>query len=307
VNRGSSQNSPDIHPTAIVDPGARLAPGVRVGPYSIIGPHVTLGENTIVHGHVTIVGHTTVGTSCEFYSGCVIGEPPQDLKYRGEPTRVLIGDFNVFREQVTAHPGTAGGGGVTSVGNHNLFMIGMHIGHDVRIGSHCIFANLCLLAGHVLVEDFVTVGGHVGIHHFTTVGKHAMIGGMTKVAADVPPFLLTAGTRNSRQEVRMVNGVGLKRCGLFTEAQIRALKEAYMRLFSRSARQGPIVPAIHQLKAESADSNVHYLCDFLLRSFECGRHGRYLESLRPASQPVSRPPGVDDAVAASADQVQRKV
>jgi UDP-N-acetylglucosamine acyltransferase len=299
LNRSATDSSAEIHPSALVEPGARLAPGVRIGPFSLIGPHVSLGENTVVHSHVTITGRVTVGRNCRFYPGCVIGEGPQDLKYRGEPTQLVIGDNNVFREQVTAHPGTVGGGGFTRIGNHNLLMVGSHIGHDVIIGSHCILANMCLLAGHVVIEDFVTIGGHVGVHHFTTVGKHSMIGGMTRIATDVPPFLLTAGMRSSRQEVRMVNGVGLKRCGFFSEAQIRALKLGYMRLFSRNARQGPMLRAVHELKAESTDTNVQYLCDFLLRSFECGRHGRYLESLRPAHQAVSRPPGVDDRSSAS--------
>ena len=289
MNRALAYETPEVHSLAVVDPAARLGRGVRVGPCSVIGPHVVLGEGCIVHNNVTITGHTTVGRNTEFYPGCVIGAKAQDLKYRGGKTTLQIGDDNVFREHVTAHPGTEGGGGVTRVGNNNLFMIGMHVGHDLTIGNHCILANLCLLAGHVVIEDYVTIGGHVGLHHFTTIGKHAMVGGMTKIAADVPPFLTVAGTRSSRQEVRMVNGVGLKRCGLFTEAQIRNLKKAYMRLFSRRARGKPILQAIQELKADSTDENVHYLCDFLLRSFECGRHGRYLESLRQ-TPPVPPPP-----------------
>jgi UDP-N-acetylglucosamine acyltransferase len=293
VTRGSLEQVQEVHSLACVDPGARLGMGVRVGPFCSIGPHVAIEDGAVLHDHVTVTGHTTIGKNCEFYPGCVIGSRPQDLKYRGERTELLIGNGNVFREQCTANPGTAGGGGITRIGDHNLFMAGVHIGHDAVIGDHCILANLCLLAGHVVIEDYVTVGGHVGIHHFTTVGRHAMIGGMTKVAADVPPFLLVASTRSSRQEVRMVNGEGLKRCGLFSEEQIMALKAAYMRLFSRRARTKPVLRIIHELKAETSDENVQYLCDFLLRSFECGRNGRYLESLRPRKQAPSKPLGVD--------------
>jgi UDP-N-acetylglucosamine acyltransferase len=271
----------DIHPLAVVDSAARVGHGVRIGPFCVIGPDVTIGDGCVLHNNVTVIGHTIIGRNCEFFPGCILGARPQDLKYKGEDTTLEIGDHNVFREQITAHPGTAGGGGVTRIGDHNLLMVGIHIGHDVIIGSHCILANLCLLAGHVVLEDYVTVGGHVGVHHFTTIGKYAMVGGMTKIASDVPPYLTVAGTRSSRQEVRMVNGVGLKRRG-FTEEQIRVLKSAFMRLYSRRARTGgvPITRTIHELKAESKNEHVQYLCDFLLRSMECGRQGRYLESLR---------------------------
>lgn len=286
-----SQEAREVHPLAVVSPAARIGRGVRVGPFSCIGPDVTIGDGTIIHDHVSITGRTALGRNCVVYPGCVLGCPPQDLKFRGEPTLLQFGDDNVLREQVTAHPGTAGGGGITRIGNGNLLMAGVHLGHDVIIGNHCILANLCLLAGHVLLEDYVTLGGHVGVHHFTTLGKYSMVGGMTKIAADVPPFLTVAGTRSSRQEVRTVNGVGLKRRG-FSEEQILAIKSAFMRIFSRRARAGgvPIARAVHELRAESRDQNVLYLCEFLLRSFECGRQGRYLESLRTTS-PYARQEG----------------
>jgi UDP-N-acetylglucosamine acyltransferase len=265
-----------------------LGVGVTVGPFSVIGRDVHVGDGTVVHNHVTLTGFTRVGQRCTFYPGCIIGCPPQDLKFRGEQTTIEIGDDNVFREQVTMHPGTRGGGGVSRLGDRNLLMAGVHVGHDVRIGHDCILANLCLLAGHVVLEDFVTIGGHAGVHHFTTLGKYSMVGGMTKIAADVPPFMTVAGTRSSRQEIRMVNGVGLQRRG-FSEEQIRVLKSAFMRLFSRRARASgvPITRTVQELRAESRDPNVQYLCEFLTRSFECGRQGRYLESLR-TSPPVPR-------------------
>jgi len=282
VTRAATEQDQGVHALAVVEPGARIGRGVRIGPFSYVGADVSIGDGTVIHNHVSLTGRTSLGRNCIVYPGCVLGCPPQDMKYRGEPTTLEIGDDNVLREQVTAHPGTAGGGGVTRLGNGNLLMAGVHVGHDVIMGNHCILANLCLLAGHVVIEDYVTIGGHAGVHHFATLGKYSMVGGMTKIAADVPPFLTVAGTRSSRQEVRMVNGVGLARRG-FSEEQIRALKSAFMRVFSRRARgRGvPISQAVHELRAESLDENVLYLCDFLLRSFECGRQGRYLESLRP--------------------------
>ena len=285
MNKAVTQDDTSIHPLAVIEDGARIGRGVCIGPFSLIGARVTLGDGCIVHNHVSITGNTAIGDRCELYPGCVMGAKPQDLKYHGEHTRLEIGNDNVFREQVTAHPGTDGGGGLTRIGDHNLFMAGTHVGHDVIIGNRCIMANLCLLAGHVFIEDYATIGGHVGVHHFTTIGKHSMIGGMTKIAADVPPFMTVAGTRNSRQEIRMVNGVGLKRRG-FTEEQIRNLKVAFMRLFSRRARSSgvPITRAVAEIRADTVDENVIYLCDFLSRAFECGRHGRYLESLRTADK-----------------------
>jgi UDP-N-acetylglucosamine acyltransferase len=281
VNRTLTDQQTSIHATAVVDPESRIGHGVHIGPFCVIGPHVTLGDGCRLHNNVTVTGYTDVGPGCEFFAGCVLGTIPQDLKYRGEKTRLVIGNDNIFREHVTAHPGTPGGGGVTRIGAHNLIMIGAHVGHDANIHNHCIVANNVLLAGHVLIEDFVTVGGAVAIHHFVTVGKYAMVAGMTRVSADVPPFLTVASTRTNRQEVRMVNGVGLQRRG-FSHEQIRNLKTAYMRLFSRRARATgvPIARTIADIKAEDPDENVAYLCDFLLRSFECGRKGRYLESLR---------------------------
>lgn len=266
---------------AVVHPAASIGEDVHIGPFCVVGEHVRLGDGCHLHNNVTIAGHTTVGAHTVFFPGCIIGAAPQDLKYRGGPTKLEIGEHNIFREYVTAHPGTEVGGGITRLGNHNLFMGAIHIGHDVFIGDHCILANEVLLAGHVVIEDHVTIGGHTGVHHFTSIGKLAMVGGMTKVTSDVPPFLTVASTRSTRQEVRAVNGVGLKRNN-FSEEEILRLKQAYMRMFSRRARSSgiPITDTIQAILAETNDENVKYLCAFLLRSFECGRRGRYLESLR---------------------------
>ena len=271
-----------IHPTAIVSPGARLGRGVEIGAYSFVGPNVVLGDGCKLHHHASIEGHTTLGEACEVFPQAVLGAPPQDLKYDGERTTLEIGTHNIFREMVTAHPGTGNGGGVTRIGDHNLFLIGVHVAHDCRIGDHCIIANYVQFAGHVHVESHVNMGGHCAAHHFVTIGRHAFVGGMTRVSADVPPFMIVVAARGNRTEARMVNGVGLQRSG-FTYEDIAALKDAYMRLFSRKARMSGTgirerVQSI--LNTTPLNPQVEYLANFLMRSFAHGRHGRYLESLR---------------------------
>jgi UDP-N-acetylglucosamine acyltransferase len=277
-----------IHPTAVVDPGAEIGRDVEIGPYSVVGPHVRIGDGCRLQHHVTIEGHTSLGEGCEVFPQAVLGTAPQDLKYRGEPTTLEIGRGNIIREMVTLHPGTGNGGGVTRIGDGNLLMIGVHVGHDCQIGSHCIVANHVQFGGHVHLEDHVNMGGQSGVHHFVTIGKHAFVGGMTRVSADVPPYLVVVAARGNRTEVRMVNGVGLKRSG-YSEDDISALKSAYMRIFARRARLSGI--AIHDrveavLNTQPLNPCVKYLCEYLLRSFAHGRHGRYLESLR--ADPVHR-------------------
>lgn len=277
-----------IHPTAIIEKGAQLGRDVEVGPYSVIGPHVVLGDRCLLHNHVTIAGHTTLGESCEIFPQAILGTPPQDVKFRGERTTLEIGCHNIFREMVTVHPGTGNGGGITRIGDRNLFLIGVHIAHDCLVGSRCIFANYVQLAGHIHVEDCVNMGGHSAVHHFVTIGRHAFIGGMTRVAADVPPYVIVVAARGTRSEPRMINGVGLQRSG-FSQDDIAALKDAFMKIFSRRARLSGItmrdrVQAV--IDAGFVGPHVEYLCDSLMRSFAHGRNGRYLESLR--ADPVHR-------------------
>lgn len=277
-----------IHPTAIIGRGAKLGRNVEIGAYSVVGPHVVIGDGCKIHHHATIDGYTTLGDQCEVYPQAVLGTPPQDIKYAGERTLLEIGKGNVFREMVTAHPGTGNGGGVTRIGDGNLFLIGVHVAHDCQIGNGCIIANYVQFAGHVHVEDRVNMGGHCAVHHFVTVGKHAFVGGMTRVSSDVPPFMVVVAARGSRTETRMVNGVGLQRSG-YSEEDIAALKAAYMRIFSRRARlSGVGIRDRVQIVLESKPLHppVEYLCEFLLRAFAHGRHGRYLESLR--ADPVRR-------------------
>ncbi len=271
-----------IHPTAIVNPGAVIARDVEIGPYSVIGADVRLGEGCRVHHHATIEGHTTLGPGCEVYPQAVLGMPPQDIKFHGERTTLEIGERNIIREMVTVHPGTGNGGGVTRIDDGNLLLIGVHIAHDCRIGKNCILANYVQLAGHVHIEDNVNIGGNTAIHHFVTVGKHAFVGGMTRVSSDVAPFMIVVAARGNRAEVRMVNGVGLQRSG-YSHEDIGALKRAYMKLFSRRARLSgtAIRERVEEvLESENLNPHVAYLCEFLMRSFAHGRHGRYLESLR---------------------------
>jgi len=261
---------------------------VEIGAYSYIGPNVVLRDECRVHHHATVDGYTTLGPGCEVFPQAVLGTPPQDIKFRRERTVLEIGRGNVFREMVTIHPGTANGGGLTSIGDDNLFLVGAHVAHDCRIGNKCILANYVQFAGHVHVEDQVNMGGHSGVHHFVTVGRHAFVGGMTRITADVPPFMIVVAARGTRSEVRMVNGVGLQRSG-YSNDDIAALKRAFMRLFSRRARINatPIRDRVKALLSEeTVNEHVRYLCEFLMRSFAHGRHGRYLEALR--ADPVNR-------------------
>jgi UDP-N-acetylglucosamine acyltransferase len=277
-----------IHPTAIVAPGAKLGRDVEIGPYCVVGPRVVLGDGCRLHHQATVDGDTVLGARCEVFPQAVLGTRPQDVKYSGEDTQLRIGERNVFREMVTVHPGTGNGGGLTTIGDGNLLLIGVHIAHDCHIGSNCIIANYVQVAGHVRIEDHVNMGGASAVHHFVTVGKHAFVGGMTRVSADVPPFMVVVAARGTRSEVRMVNGVGLQRCG-YSHEDIGALKDAYQKLFSRRARlSGTGIRERVQALLESEPLNPHvaYLCECLMRSFTHGRHGRYLESLR--ADPVHR-------------------
>ncbi len=277
-----------IHPTAIVSPGAQIGRDVHVGPYCVVGPRVVLGNGCKLHHHATVEGDTVLGEGCDVYPQAVLGTAPQDVKYAGEHTMLRIGKRNVIREMVTLHPGTANGGGITSIGDGNLLLIGVHVAHDCHIGNNCIIANYVQFAGHVHVENHVNMGGASAVHHFVTIGRHAFVGGMTRVSADVPPYMVVVAARGSRSEVRMINGVGLQRSG-YTYEDIGALKDAYQRLFSRRARlsgTGIRERVQRLLETESLNPHVQYLCEFLMRSFTHGRHGRYLESLR--ADPVHR-------------------
>ncbi len=215
-----------VHPTAVVSPGARIGEGTEVGPYATIGPCVAVGRNCRIGASCVIDGETSIGDETEIYPFASIGLPPQDLKYRGEPTRLVIGPRNVFREFVTIHRGTAGGGGITSIGADNLFMAYAHVAHDCHVGNHTIFGNAATLGGHVTVEDFATVSAYSGVHQFCRVGRHAFVGGYTVVTRDALPFAKTVG---NRARIYGVNAIGLARRG-FSADLIDQLRRAYRQL-----------------------------------------------------------------------------
>lgn len=235
----------DIHPTAIVERGAVVGDGASVGPYCVVGSEVELGAGVRLVSHVAVAGRTVVGAGTVIYPFASIGHPPQDLKFRGEPSRLTIGRDNVIREHVTMNPGTEGGGMETSVGDGCLFMVGAHVAHDCHIGSHVIMANNATLGGHVVVGDFAILGGLAAVHQFVRIGPHAMIGGMSGVEQDVIPYGLVTGERAA---LTGLNLVGLKRRG-FERDEIESLRNAYRFLFGpegtlaeRVARVGSLYP-----------------------------------------------------------------
>jgi UDP-N-acetylglucosamine acyltransferase len=218
-----------VHPTAIIDPSAELADGVDVGPYTVIEADVVVDEGTRIGPHCRLAGPTTIGKRNLFESHCSVGAPPQDLKYAGEPTRLEIGDDNTIREFVTMHRGTPGGGGVSTIGSHNLFMAYAHVAHDCLVGSHTIFANAATLAGHVEVRDHSTIGAFTAVHQFCRVGQHAFLGGFTVAIKDCLPFMRTVGGRPAK--CYGPNSIGLERKG-FSEASRSALKRLWRLLYS---------------------------------------------------------------------------
>ena len=217
-----------IHKTAIVDPKAKISSNITIGAYSIIGPDVEIDENTIIHSHVNISGHTKIGKENKIFPFASIGSDPQDLKYNGEETRLIIGDKNTIREYVTINPGTKGGGGKTLIGDNCLFMISSHVAHDCLVGNNVIIANNVPLGGHATIEDNVVIGGNSAVQQFTRIGKMAMIGGMTGVLNDVIPYGLSTGNRNSLQGLNLI---GLRR-SKFENKEILGLSEAYKGIFA---------------------------------------------------------------------------
>ena len=217
-----------IHETAIIDTKTKISSNVSIGPYTVIGPDVEIGENTIIHSHVNIAGHTKIGKRNKIYPFASIGNDPQDLKYNGEKTKLIIGDKNIIREYVTINPGTVNDGGKTIIGNNCLFMISSHVAHDCLVGNNVIIANNVPLGGHVIVEDNVVIGGNSAVQQFTRIGKMAMIGGMTGVLHDVIPYGLSTGNRNSLQGLNLI---GLRRAK-FENKEILGLSEAYKNIFS---------------------------------------------------------------------------
>jgi UDP-N-acetylglucosamine acyltransferase len=223
-----------IHPSAIVEDGARLGTGIEIGPFCHIGSQTTLGDGVRLVSHVVVAGDTTVGARTIVYPFASIGHPPQDLKYRGEPVRLSIGEDCIIREGVTMNPGTAGGGSETLVGPRSVFLANAHVAHDCRIGEGVVFSNNVMLAGHVQVGDFAILGGGAAVHQFTRIGAHAFIGGLAGVENDVIPFGIALGNRAG---LAGLNVVGLKRRG-FPHETIHELRRAYKMLFNGGGASG---------------------------------------------------------------------
>jgi UDP-N-acetylglucosamine acyltransferase len=246
-----------IHATAIVHPEAQLDSSVEVGPYAVIGAKVRIGPLCQVGSHAVIEGDTTLGARNRVFPFAAVGGPPQDLKYAGEATRLVIGDDNLIREFSTLHIGTQGGGGVTRIGDKNLFMAYSHVAHDCVVGNGCVLANSVALAGHVELGDHVIMGGLSAVHQYTRIGKHAFIAGGAMVAMDVPPYCTARG---DRAELAGLNTVGLSRHG-FSEEQINRIKDAYKILFR--SKMG-LNEALSKLKAEhGGHREIDHLIEFL--------------------------------------------
>lgn len=261
---------PNIHPTAIVDSKAEVADDVEIGPYSCVGPDVTLAAGCRLGAHVNLTGRTSVGARTRIAPFASLGTPPQSVHYRGEPTRLVIGSDCDIREGVTMNVGTAGGGGVTEVGDRGFFMAYCHIAHDCKVGSDAIFANSAMLGGHCVLGDYVFMGGIAAAHQFTRIGAHAMIGGAAGLRGDVIPFGIAAGPKG---RLEGVNVVGMKRRN-FSRQTIYAVRAAYRMLFD--SKLGSFAQRIDQVDAQfGSDEAVAQIVTFVRRPWK-----------RPISQPV---------------------
>ncbi len=249
-----------IHPSAVVDPGAELGNDVEIGPFAVVGPGVILHDGVWIGPQAVVMGPSEIGAGSRIFSFAAIGGDPQDLKYRGEPSRVIIGERNTFREGCTVNRGTVGGGGVTRIGSDNLFMAGSHVAHDGQVGNHCVFANYAAIAGHVVVHDRAILGGFSGVHQHSRVGRCAMVSGGAMAALDVPPFTIAQG---DRARLYGLNLVGLRRAGISGAVQ-QALKQAYREIFHQGQ---PFRIALEQAREAWADvPEVIELVEFMERS-----------------------------------------
>jgi UDP-N-acetylglucosamine acyltransferase len=245
-----------IHPSAVIAAGAVVPESCSVGPFCTIGPEVVLGEDCKLISHVVLDGRTRIGARNTFYPFCSVGVAPQDLKYNGEPTETVIGDDNTIRENVTISRGTVGGGGITRMGSNCLLMTSVHIGHDSRVGSHCILANAATLAGHVLIEDYVTLGAFCPVHQYCTVGAYAFIGGGTIVTQDVLPFSLTSARRENK--AFGINKIGLQRRG-FSADRLDRLQKAYRLLLAGKMNTAQALEKMRSLEGDDVSLLVTFI------------------------------------------------
>lgn len=271
-----------IHPTAIVDASAKLASSVVIGPWCTVGPRVEIGEDTVLRPHVHITALTRIGKANTFHPYCVVGGDPQDLKWHGEPTWLEMGDYNTVREHATIHRGTGNGGGMTQIGSHNLLMCNVHIAHDCVIGNHTILANNVMLAGHIHIEDYANLGGGAGVHHFARIGYCAFVGAMSRVAKDVPPFMLCEG---SPAAIRGFNQVGMSRLG-YDEKEVEAVKDAFKRIFR--TKGGSAASEMKGLRAAHPKSQALARIMAALQQISGGVNGRALETARTDDKRAAR-------------------
>ncbi len=251
--------SASIHPSAVVENGANIAAGCQIGPFCHVGPEVTLHEGVVLKSHAVVTGLTEIGAETVIFPFANIGDIPQDLKYAGEKTQLIVGKRNRIREGVTMNTGTDGGGGITRVGDDNLFMTGAHVGHDAIVGNHVVVANQSAIAGHCIIEDGVIIGGLSGIHQFVRIGRGAIIGAVTMVTNDVIPYGLVQGPRGTLDGLNLV---GLKRRGVAKE-DITALRAAYQAL---AQGEGAFQERARRLSEEAPNSQyVRDVVDFVLK------------------------------------------
>ncbi len=274
---------PMIHPTAVVHPGAKIHSTATVGPYSVIGEHVTIGAGTEVMAHVVIEGWTEIGSHNRISPGAVIGGEPQDLKYRGAPSKVIIGDHNRIRECVTVNRATHEDE-ATVIGSHNLFMAYVHIAHNCCLGDHIVIANAVALAGHVTIESRAVLGGMSGFHQFVHVGKLSMVGAMSRVERDVPPFMMVQG---QPVRVRGINSVGLERAGIADDTEGYLLIRKAYRLLYRSDQ--PLAEALDALSQFPANAEVDHLRNFLAVSISDRRRGPIPPSIKGQPEAEDEP------------------
>jgi UDP-N-acetylglucosamine acyltransferase len=249
-----------VHPTTLVEPGAELAAGVSIGPFAIVGPEVRVGPGTSIGSHTVLEGRMAIGAECRIGSHVVIGAPPQDVKYHGEPTQVVIGDRCLIREFATIHRASVGGSGVTSIGPDCFIMAYAHVAHDCQVGEQVIMANLASLAGHVQIGSFVVIGGMTGIHQFVRIGDYAFLGACSGALQDIPPFVKVQGDRGKPYGL---NVVGLRRHGFSVET-IRALKAAYHLVYTSGLNTSQALEQLEQRFPGSPE--VQRFADFIKRS-----------------------------------------
>jgi UDP-N-acetylglucosamine acyltransferase len=246
-----------IHASAIVEPGAQIGAGVEIGPFSVVGPEVVLHDNVRIAAHVVIAGKTEIGEGTQIFPFASLGQAPQDRKYRGEESRLIIGSGNIIREYVTMNPGTEQGGLITRIGNNGLFLTGAHVAHDCQLGNNVLLVNNATLGGHCVVEDFASIGGLSALHQFVRIGAHAFVGGMSGVENDVIPFGMALG---NRAHLAGLNIVGLKRQN-FDREQIHSLRKAYRMLF---ATEGTLLERLEDVeKMFDGDPQVQRILQFI--------------------------------------------